>query len=371
MPVPANPLSAQPPQAIPGQIQSVQALRAIAALFVVAFHATVLWHDKFAPDVTPWRNGNAGVDLFFVISGFIMVVSSRRLLGRPEGWHRFMILRLIRIVPMYWLVTAAKLAAMAAVPVLVLHTNTTAWNAVASFLFLPARDAVGTIRPVLDVGWTLSFEMLFYVVFATALFFLIEPLLVVAPVMAGLAVLSLVRAPDGPAIATLANPMVLEFVVGMVIGRALQGRTMLRLASPWMIVTSAAGIVCLAFVPTEGIWSRATIWGLAAAVTLAAAVLADRWLTPLLPRWLTMIGEASYSLYLTHGFVLPLVGLAVARMGLSGIVLGTVLIAGSLIGSTMTALLVYRQIESPVTERLRKATRDRRRTGPAAPQAAA
>ena len=264
---------------------------------------------------------------------------------------------------MYWFVTAAKLAAMAAVPALILHTSTTAWNAVASFLFVPARDAVGTVRPVLDVGWTLSFEMLFYAVFATALFFVIEPLLVVGPVMAALAALSVFRAPDGPAIATLANPMALEFVVGMAIGQTFQGRTMLRLASPWMIVASSAGIVCLAFLPTGGIWSRATVWGVAAGVTLAAAVLADRWLTPLLPRWLTMIGEASYSLYLTHGFVLPLVGLAVARMGLSGIVLGAVLIAGSLICSIVTALLVYRQIESPVTELLRKATRDRRRPG--------
>jgi exopolysaccharide production protein ExoZ len=65
--------SADPMRPASGQICSVQSLRAIAALFVVIFHSTVLWHDKFTPSIVPWTNGNSGVDLFFVISGFIMV----------------------------------------------------------------------------------------------------------------------------------------------------------------------------------------------------------------------------------------------------------------------------------------------------------
>ena len=110
------------------QLRSVQCLRAIAALFVVGFHGTLLLHDNFGSNLKPWDNGNSGVDLFFVISGFIMIVSSRRLLGQADGWRRFIALRLVRIVPMYWLTTIAKLLSIAAVPEIARHTSLTTWN---------------------------------------------------------------------------------------------------------------------------------------------------------------------------------------------------------------------------------------------------
>jgi exopolysaccharide production protein ExoZ len=370
MPMPAKPAYAERAQPVPGQIRSVQSLRAIASLFVVLFHSTVLWHDRFAPGVVPWENGNSGVDLFFVISGFIMVVSSRRLLGQVNGWRQFMVLRLIRITPMYWLATAAKLAAIVAVPALALHTHPTEWNTVASFLFLPARDAVGAIRPVLDAGWTLSFEMLFYLVFASALFLGIAPLRVVGPAMAVLAILSVARATNGPAITTLASPIVLEFVFGALIGQAFIDGSLSRLSSPWMIALSVAGLLCLTFVPADGVWYRMAIWGLAAAAALAGCVLAERWLDPLLPRLFERIGEASYSLYLTHGFVLPVAGLVIAKTGLAGNTLGAVLIVSCLLASIIIGMVVYRFIEAPITAWLRGLAGDRRRTNLAAPQTA-
>ena len=358
----------EPARSPSGQIRSVQALRAIASLFVVGFHGTVLWHDKFARHIVPWENGSAGVDLFFVISGFIMVLSSRRLIGLPLGWRQFMMLRLVRITPMYWLATLAKLAAIAAVPAMALHTHPTAGNIVASFLFVPARDAMGAIRPILDVGWTLSFEMLFYVVFASALFFLVEPLLLVGPIMVALAILSLVRATDWAAVTTLADPIVLEFVFGMLIGQLFQSRRPQRLFSPWMIAVGAAGLVCLTVLPIGGSWTRAAIWGLAAAAALAGGVFAEPWLGRFLPRQLVTIGEASYSLYLTHGFVLPIVGLAFAKSGLTGDALGVALIAACLAASTLVALVVYRRIEVPVTAWLRSVAGHSGQTRPAITQ---
>ncbi len=247
------------------QIRSVQLLRAIAALFVVGFHSTVLWHDKFDADVTPWKNGNSGVDLFFVISGFIMVLSSRRLLGLADGWKQFITLRLVRIVPMYWLVTAAKLAAVAAVPALALHTRPTGWNIAASFLFIPSRDAVGVVRPVLDVGWTLSFEMLFYIVFAMAMFFALDQLAVLGPVMVVLALASLAMHADWPAFTTLADPIVLEFVFGVVVARAAAGKW-LSVAPVYCTIFAALGVACLTLVPADGQWERMFIWGIAGGV---------------------------------------------------------------------------------------------------------
>jgi exopolysaccharide production protein ExoZ len=167
-------------------------------------------HDNFGSNLKPWANGNSGGDLFFVISGFIMIVSSRRLFGQADGWRRFIALRLVRIVPIYWLTTIAKLLSIAAIPEMARHTSLTTWNTIASFLFLPAFDGSGIVRPVLAMGWTLSYEMLFYVVFAAALFFMLDPLIVVGSVMIALALVSLAGQADWPAITTLASPFVLS-----------------------------------------------------------------------------------------------------------------------------------------------------------------
>jgi exopolysaccharide production protein ExoZ len=212
--------------------------------------------------------------------------------------------------------------------------------------------------------------MLFYLVFASALFLRVAPLRVVGPIMAVLALLSVFRTENSPAITTLASPIVLEFVFGVLVGRAVLSGMLQRFSSPWTVVVSAVGLSCLVFVPIGDAWSRAAIWGLAASATLAGCVLAERWLDRFLPRLLVKIGEASYSLYLTHGFVLPVVGLALAKSGLTGGALGGALIASCVIASTVVALVSYRFVEAPITSRLRLLVGDGRRVSLAAPQSA-
>src|SRR5437762_263735 len=90
---------------------TIQALRAVAALLVVVYHAFDMWGvrvNSSAPG-NAWANGAAGVDIFFIVSGFVMVVSSRRLVSQPGGWLTFIQHRIVRIVPLYWLLTTAKL----------------------------------------------------------------------------------------------------------------------------------------------------------------------------------------------------------------------------------------------------------------------
>ncbi|SRR6266571_871351 len=92
-------------------LQSIQILRAVAALLVLAGHlwATLAWLGK--PDALPnFVAGAAGVDLFFVISGFVMVHSSEKFFGQPGGSVQFLLRRLARIVPLYWVATTAALA---------------------------------------------------------------------------------------------------------------------------------------------------------------------------------------------------------------------------------------------------------------------
>src|SRR5580698_4620797 len=147
----------------------IQMLRGLAALMVVFHHATQWWAD-YVDQVNShyaWGSGASGVDIFFVISGFVMAVST---IGREHKTHparSFLERRLIRVAPLYWLATALILAKTLIVnshpelgngP----HASATSLSYIfSSFLFIPYRNSVGTIQPLLLVGWTLSYEMFF------------------------------------------------------------------------------------------------------------------------------------------------------------------------------------------------------------------
>src|SRR3569623_79790 len=110
-----------------------------------------------------------GVDVFFVISGFIMYYISAGEFGRPGAQSRFLPRRIIRLVPLYWLFTLAMLAAMLLVPGQLAHTVLDPLHILASFVFVPWLDSTGLAHPILGLGWTLNYEMYFYVLFSFAL----------------------------------------------------------------------------------------------------------------------------------------------------------------------------------------------------------
>jgi exopolysaccharide production protein ExoZ len=95
--------------------KGIQALRFLAALLVVFSHALAMVDDHYrAHSVPRWGGGHAGVDIFFVISGFVMVFSFGPLIKHADGWRLFLGRRLIRIVPLYWLATTLKVAMVCA-----------------------------------------------------------------------------------------------------------------------------------------------------------------------------------------------------------------------------------------------------------------
>ncbi|MDD5350170.1 MAG: acyltransferase [Chthoniobacteraceae bacterium] len=148
-----------PPQKLAG----IQALRGIAALMVVGFHA-LIYHYAAVPNgsLPRWAFfGTAGVDLFFVISGFVMVYVTRARFGSPAHQANFLLDRAARIYPPYWIATLPVIAACLFFPgltVIALNPRTLA----DSLLLLPSRADF----PLLRVGWTLIHEMFFYVVFS-------------------------------------------------------------------------------------------------------------------------------------------------------------------------------------------------------------
>ncbi len=330
----------------------MQVLRAVAALMVVWHHATMLLEQRAGEPGRTWENGASGVDIFFVVSGLVMALSTARLRPSARVAGRFLLRRVERVAPLYWLATTAKVVLTAALPTLVLHANGTWWHVMASYLFLPSLGPARTLEPTLVVGWTLNLEMMFYVLMATGLLFGGATWRVVVP---GLVGLILLRAADSRNVLLDAwgDPVVLEFVLGMALGETvLRGwRMPRRMAAAAM----AVGFLALWMTPSMVIsgW-RPLVWGGPAMLIVAGALGMEGVLGARVPEWAMVLGDASYSIYLTHGFVLP----ALAIGGVGAILLrhGEWLCWVSLGLSAAAGVACYRAVELPMLEwfRLRR-----------------
>lgn len=281
------------------KFESIQALRALAATLVVATHSGYAYEawlktvgDKV--DVLPWYNthifGAAGVHLFFVISGFI--IASQRIEYRAASAILFARNRIARIVPMYWLCTFAFL-------ILKLATSHHSGNVdlvdlVRSLFF------VSSGQPILPVGWTLNYEMFFYLVFA--IFVVLMAGSAYWIVLFFLLTVSIHQfKPEWTSI--YGNPIVLEFAMGVLIMKVYR----LPRLRPFGLSLLMCGLIVLFssaiwFKPDgAATWSTFVAWGLPSAAIVLGAVIWENGRDGVL-NWklLVLIGNASYSLYLIH-----------------------------------------------------------------------
>jgi exopolysaccharide production protein ExoZ len=167
----------------PDLFLGVQILRGLAALVVMLQHDSVAMAERAFDPSLRFDWGPCGVDVFFAISGFVMVLVTAGSWGRSGAAEPFLIRRLIRVVPPYWMSTAFKVLLLLAMPTLALSTVLTPWHVISSFLFIP-DSALG---PVVMVGWTLCFEMLFYLLFAGVLLMRGQPVVWLSGLLVALA----------------------------------------------------------------------------------------------------------------------------------------------------------------------------------------
>src|SRR5689334_16532037 len=147
---------------------SIQWLRGIAALMVVAFHTnTLALHPSARMDFL--AIGETGVDLFFVISGFIMTITTVDKRAPGEFLRR----RIIRVVPLYWMITLSYAALAVMAPTLFRSASPDFLHTLGSLAFVPQFHPLfpSAIWPVVIPGWSLNYEMFFYGIFALALLF--------------------------------------------------------------------------------------------------------------------------------------------------------------------------------------------------------
>ena len=322
----------------------VQALRGLGALMVVVFHTTFMMHYRLDENFSILGPGAAGVDLFFAISGFIMVVATRDMWGKADTAWPFFARRLMRIVPLYWIMTTVKF--------LQLHIShpemLTNWNTVASYLFIPAWNFEHRIFPMLLQGWTLSFEMLFYGLIALCFFFKKAPVWPLSILFAVLGIIGCLVLPSSYAVVSLLDQRLIEFGFGMLIARAM-------LAEHIMPKTLATLLIplCLVAVFATGLWAsaydyRLLLWGIPMALLLAAVVAredAALWRLPLVQ----LLGDASYAIYLTHDYAISVVRVALQKLHLSGLLAYVFGISTAIIISCIVGIIVHKFIEKPIT----------------------
>ncbi len=274
------------------QLKSIHYLRAIAALMVVVFHIfsnVTFMHPQL--DLVYWLRG--GVDIFFVISGYVMVTSTE---NRSITPGHFMVQRAKRIVPIYWIATFATMMQIDGL-----------WDLkLKSFLFIPAMNpTINMMQPVLEPGWTLNYEMFFYAIFALSLFsvrkyqFPIVAALISTTVFFGWLV-------DGSSIFEFyGRPIILEFLMGMAIAK-------FRFRLP--AATFPAGFLLMYFLQPLSL-GRIIELGIPAMLIVSSALSAEKYIKK--SRILDFLGSASYSIYLFHLLAIDAVVYSYPHLGLN------------------------------------------------------
>ncbi|MBB4265256.1 acyltransferase family protein [Roseospira visakhapatnamensis] len=337
------------------RLESVQILRALAALMVLGLHLQGT-HAGLAglPDGTWVPVGSGGVDIFFAISGFIICHAAR---GDGSA-GRFLAHRAARIVPLYWSVTLAIYALALVAPTLLHSTTADPIPLVKSLLFIPYVKDSGLVQPIHMLGWTLNYEVFFYLVFGLGLLVSRSPAALVCAALFGLVGLGWMLPDPGVVVGFFTNSLVLEFVWGCgIYGLYRHAPGVLRALRPvWPL--ALALLIGQHFVDTG--LPRAVSQGIPAALVVAGLLTVRfdprGWARPLLA-----IGDASYSLYLLHPLVIRGIDVVLPRLGLetdARIALGLPLMLGLSLG---LSVLSFRLFERPTNRWLRRRVARHRR----------
>lgn len=341
------------------QFTGVQILRLLAAMLVVVMHTTqaVSIHITGTGPDHYWAEGSAGVDIFFVISGFVMAMSTSASSG--DGMSRlsaagiFLKRRLLRIVPLYWFYTFLKAALLLALPYLATRAVLEPGHFVASLFFIPAVSPLGLTEPALPVGWTLNFEMLFYTVFAVAVA-LGAPRIKFCLLAFLLIFLARRYLPASVALTFYAQSIVFEFILGVCVAHVFLNY---RKATPATgLFAVVAGIFFIFGIDWGASSDRLATWGCGAALAVMGAVWLEPWtvsapLAPLTSR-LSFLGDASYSIYLSHTFVVPAGVLALKHLGVAS---SLVIVPTIALVVVIAGCISYVWLERPMTTLLKRA----------------
>ncbi|KAA0124687.1 acyltransferase [Methylobacterium sp. P1-11] len=356
-------------------IYNLQILRAVASYLVFLTHYG-LYIGPVLPRPDLLAFGACGVDVFFVLSGFIMFVSTS---GRHESPGGFLLRRASRVVPVYWLVTIglALIALTGLKPIGIMEVRPD--YLIQSLLFLPFSRG-GYIEPLNSVGWTLNYEMFFYMVFAGLLLVPKPAFRALGGTAIFLALILLGCLPNSSLYwAYYTKPIVIEFAAGIGLGYAY-----LRLGAPpaafpvrraagaalamaaLLVLGGQFGSYALGIEPELSGFVRPLVWGTAAVLVVGALLLLEQGGIALHSRWLLSQGNASYSFYLIHNLLLHSAAKVATTLVAPGFGRAALIFAVAFPAAVAAGELLFRYVETPVIAALRRRL-DRRAFPPPLP----
>lgn len=273
---------------------SIQTLRAVAALFVILEHIRFL------------NCGAFGVDIFFCISGFMIMFSTH------TGTKHFMKKRLIRILPLYYIMTVGTFLLLLLFPSMFKQTKANPVFLIKSLLFIPFDIGNGVLQPLMRIGWTINCELFFYLLFFLAFHISHKYRGLICSVFIGFLVAVNYLLPfDFAALEFYGHPVMLDFVLGIIcyyVAKEIYHRFQTHpKLSHWQILswTVLAMNICIFILlvltkPSINIlgFRRPLFWGIPAFLLVLGFFIAG--LTLQMPRNLVRIGNISFSIYLIH-----------------------------------------------------------------------
>lgn len=356
------------PQLSSNRLDLIQVLRAVAAILVLFTHSIDRLRITFpmlGKDEWPDNNsgiysiGNSGVDIFFVISGFLMLYVNYDYFQRPGAPRRFFLKRLVRIIPLYWSLTTLAVIMIVVSPSVFTYRNHVIpeWI-IGSYLFVPVAMNSGIVSPVIGPGWTLNFEMYFYLLFSICLIWSrVRALLCLCIFFCLSVIIGAILHPLSPLPALMTSGQLLEFMAGMLI--ALASKEALPFSRWGSLASIIIGWMFLLlstvyFTPRVGDGlGRFLFWGIPAAMIVAGAKDLSLGRGPL-SKPLILLGDGSYSIYLFHTFALPASAIILRRSGMQSLVSFDMMVIFLIVIGIVSGMLCWYFVERPMTSRFTK-----------------
>jgi exopolysaccharide production protein ExoZ len=343
-------------------VETIQVLRGFAATAVVFLHTTRAF--TYRPPDLSWPApvllnssyfydfGSFGVDIFFVISGFIMVYVSKPYIEGHKPVSDFVVRRILRIYPLYLIAIALTWLTN------LYFVKYRGWSGfdlslqrmLDAVLFIPSLDEKRAVMPVVGVAWTLFYEMWFYLVFSIALMFFKRHVLPATTAILGAATLvAYWHGGTGAISLFLQNPMVFEFIFGCAVGQMYLGGHLPKWPL-WVFFGPALGLMLVHLLFLEDKWRWLSV-GVSSALIVVGCLALEARRVKSWGKWWMIFGDASYAIYLFH-MIFLYKGLMILMdkvqfKFLSGLATD-VAVAASIASLIATGLIISLTIERPI-----------------------